>query len=86
MKNKHLLVGRELGRKKWTLKIGAINVAIFGKYAADFGFLALVTLSSSFSFLFRIPDRWVKNIEFSNPQISKSSSSFNPIFALKINL
>ena len=44
MKNKHLLVGRELGRKKWTLKIGAINVAIFGKYAADFGFLALVTL------------------------------------------
>ena len=45
MKNKHLLVGRELGRKKWTLKIGAINVAIFGKYAADFGFLALVTLS-----------------------------------------
>ena len=47
MKNKHLLVGRELGRKKWTLKIGAINVAIFGKYAADFGFLALVTLSVS---------------------------------------
>ena len=46
MKNKHLLVGRELGRKKWTLKIGAINVAIFGKYAADFGFLALVTLNS----------------------------------------
>ena len=45
MKNKHLLVGRELGRKKWTLKIGAINVAIFGKYAADFGFLALVTLA-----------------------------------------
>ena len=47
MKNKHLLVGRELGRKKWTLKIGAINVAIFGKYAADFGFLALVTLPNS---------------------------------------
>ena len=46
MKNKHLLVGRELGRKKWTLKIGAINVAIFGKYAADFGFLALVTLKT----------------------------------------
>ena len=47
MKNKHLLVGRELGQKKWTLKIGAINVAIFGKYAADFGFLALVTLDMS---------------------------------------
>ena len=47
MKNKHLLVGRELGRKKWTLKIGAINVAIFGKYAADFGFLALVTLTAN---------------------------------------
>ena len=50
MKNKHLLVGRELGRKKWTLKIGAINVAIFGKYAADFGFLALVTLTITIEF------------------------------------
>ena len=39
--------GGKWGGKKWRLKIGAINVAIFGKYAADFGFLALVTLHSS---------------------------------------
>ena len=65
MKNKHLLVGRELGRKKWTLKIGAINVAIFGKYAADFGFSALVTLTTK-----RAKTRLTQNRTFTNPPTS----------------
>ena len=29
--------GGKWGGKKWRLKIGAINVAIFGKNGADFG-------------------------------------------------